>query len=145
MLARTTALCVVLVAGCAGANRNVPTEDLASSDRSPGLYMGHSQSGALVVAATHYDAMTGLATTADELGLASRKGSNGEMLCQREVLTGSHVPSWTCRYVEDINETRRRTHDCLDQPQLSFTQRRGLPTIMSTGSGPSGGRGTVAP
>jgi hypothetical protein len=145
MLARTTALCVVLVAGCVGANRNVRTDDLESSTYSPGLFMGHSQGGALVVAATHYDAMTGLATTADEMGLAAREGSNGEMLCQREMLTGTHLPSWTCRYVEDTQEIRSRTHDWLDRPQVRMTSRRGLPTLSTAPGSGGGNRGTLSP
>jgi len=140
MLARTTALCVVLVAGCAGANRNVPIEVLDSSSHSPGLFMGHSQSGAVVVAATHYNAMVGLATTADELGLPARKGNNGEMLCQREMLTGTHVPRWICRYEQDVRETRQATADWLDQPRVTVPVKPSVGAVL-LGTGPGGGHG----
>jgi hypothetical protein len=107
--------------------------------------MGHSAGGDLVVAATHYDAMVGLATTADEMGLPMRKGSNGEMLCQREMLTGSHLPTWTCRYKEDIDQARRIARDWLDTPNLTLTATRASPTL-SIRSGPGGGNhGTLNP
>ena len=89
MLPRATAFCVVLVAACASTSRSVQQFsdiDLMDSARTPGLFMGHSTTGDLVVSATHYDAMVGLATTADELGLPMRKGSSGQMLCQRDGL-----------------------------------------------------------
>jgi hypothetical protein len=146
MLARTIAFCVVLVAGCASTSRSLQVQndvDLMDSARTPGLFMGHSVQGDLVVAASHYDAMAGLATTADELGLPMRKGTSGEMLCQREMLTGSHLPTWTCRYKEDIEQQRRLARDWLDQPNLSVTATRGAPSL-SVGSGPGGGnKGTT--
>jgi hypothetical protein len=146
MSARATAFCVVLVAGCASTSRNVQQLsdlDLMDSARTPGLFMGHSTSGDIVIAATHYDAMVGLATTADELGLPMRKGSSGEMLCQREMLTGSHLPTWTCRYQEDIAQARRIARDWLDLPNLTLAATRGAPTL-NMASGPGGGnKGTT--
>lgn len=141
MLARTIAFCVVLVAGCASTSRTLQVQndvDLMDSARTPGLFIGHSVQGDLVVAATHYDAMVGRATTADELGLPLRKGSSNEMFCQREMLTGSHLPLWTCRYKEDIEQQRRIARDWLDQPGLTLAATRGAPTL-SAGSGPGGG------
>ena len=67
----------------------------------------------------------GLATTAEELGMPARKGSNGQMLCQREMLTGTHVPRWICRYQDDIRRERELTRDWLDQPRLSFARGGG--------------------
>jgi hypothetical protein len=149
MLARTTAFCVVLVAGCASTSRNVQSlqdVDLMDSARTPGLFMGHSSSGDIVVAATHYDAMVGLATTADELGLPMRKGSSGEMLCQREMLTGTHLPTWTCRYKEDIEQQRRAARDWLDRPEMSAISQRPAPSVaVGAPAGGSGSRGTIAP
>src|SRR3954465_10166447 len=118
MVARTTAFCVVLVAGCASTSRTVQDETLTSSARSPGLFMGHSVDGDVVIAATHYSAMGGLATTAEELGLPARKGTNSEMLSHGELLTGPHVPRWICRYADDVRETRRQTAEWLDQPRI---------------------------
>jgi len=141
MLPRATAFCVVLVAACASTSRNVQQFsdiDLMDSARTPGLFMGHSTTGDLVVSATHYDAMVGLATTADELGLPMRKGSSGQMLCQREMLTGSHLPQWTCRYKEDIEQQRRVARDWLDQPNLTLAATRGAPTL-NIAAGPGGG------
>jgi hypothetical protein len=146
MLARTTALCVVLVAGCASTSRTVQNDDLAGSARSPGLYIGHSTNGDVVVAASHYDAMAGLATTSDELGLPARKGSgNEEMKCQREVLTGTHVPQWICRYDKDMRLTREATVDFLQQNHYSVPGKANTSGVL-LGSGPGGGHGgTVAP
>ena len=98
-----------------------------------------------MLAASHYDAMTGLATTDQDLGLAARKAGDGEMLCQREMPTGTHVPRWTCRYARDMERTRQQAHDWLDRPQLSYGGQRGLP-MLGTGRGPSNGHsGIVTP
>jgi hypothetical protein len=145
MIARTTALWIVLLAGCASANRDTLTDGLADSARTPGMYFGHSQGGALVIAASHYDAMTGLATTADELGLPARQSGSGEMLCQREMLTGSHLPTWTCRYKEDIEQQRRAARDWLDHPSVSLSQQRPAPTLTAFQRGGSGSRGMLPP
>jgi hypothetical protein len=145
MVARTTGLWFILLVGCASANRNTMIDNLADSARTPGMYFGHSQGGALVIAASHYEAMTGLATTADELGLPLRKGGNSDMLCQREMLTGTHLPTWTCRYQEDIEQQRRAARDWLDHPTVTLTQMRPAPTLSVSLRGGSGNRGTLPP
>jgi len=109
-----------------------------------GLYLGRSVQGDVVVAATHYEAMTGLATTDEELGLRARKGSDGQMRCQREMPTGTHVPLWTCRYVAESDDMRRQTQDWLNRPQFSIVSRRATPGITA-GNVPGGGRGAVPP
>jgi hypothetical protein len=143
MLARTAALFVIIIAGCAGPQRKVQLDSMTRSGT--GLFVGHSTHGDVVLAANHYDAMTGLATTDEDLGLAARKTGDGQMLCSRETPTGTNVPRWSCRYEQDIRDSRQVARDFLDQPRLSFAGRGALPTI-SSGRGPgSGGRGTLAP
>ena len=144
MLARTAALVALALVGCAGPQRNLETKLTRTGDTP--LYVGRSQSGEPVLAASHYDAMTGLATTDQDLGLEARKAGDGEMLCQREMPTGTHVPRWSCRYARDIEQGRRQAQDWLDRPELSLGARRGLPS-MSTGRGPSNGGsgGGIAP
>ena len=144
MFPRTVALWIVLLAGCAGAHRNQYNDDLMGLKGSPGLFVGHSQSGEVVVAASHYDAMTGLATTDKDLGLAPRKDGDGRMLCQQEMLTGTHVPRWICRYVEDMERTRQMTRDFLMSPTVNLINPKMLPTI-SAGRGPGGSRGGLTP
>ncbi|TMA21448.1 MAG: hypothetical protein E6J84_00570 [Deltaproteobacteria bacterium] len=143
MIARISALCVV-VAGCAGSHRETQLDTLRTLDGPSGLFVGHSVQGDVVVAATHYDAMTGLATTDQELGLRVRKGGDGQMLCQRETPTGSHLPLWTCRYVAETDELRRQTQDWLSRPQFTIVARRAMPAVTA-GNIPGGGRGGVAP
>jgi hypothetical protein len=143
MLARTAALFVIIVAGCAGPQRKAQLDSMSRSGS--GLLVGHSTYGEVVLAASHYEAMTGLATTDQDLGLAARRNGDGQMLCSREVPTGTHLPQWTCRYEQDIRDARQAARDFLDQPHLSWTSGATLPTL-STGRGPSGGgRGTLAP
>jgi hypothetical protein len=64
------------------------------------LFVGHTPDGELVVAAHHYDAMNGLAVTSDEIGATSTEDGS-ELLCRREVITGSHYPQWFCRYKDE--------------------------------------------
>ena len=54
--------------------------DTFGSTSSSGLYVGHSTSGDVVLAASHYDAMAGLATTAGELGLKDTGKDGGRAL-----------------------------------------------------------------
>jgi hypothetical protein len=143
MIARISALCVV-VASCAGSQRESRFDNLRVPSEPSGLFVGHSVQGDVVVAASHYDAMTGLATTDQDLGLRARKGGDGQMMCQREMLTGTHVPLWTCRYVAEADETRRQTQDWLSRPQFSIVSRRAMPALTA-GNTPGGGRGAVAP
>jgi hypothetical protein len=98
--------------------------------------VGHSQHGEVVVAATHYRAMIGLATTDVDLGLTPRKYGSGEMLCKREMLTGTHVPRWICRYQEDLDTDRDRLHTELAVPRLSMDRGVVAPAItVRAGSG----------
>jgi hypothetical protein len=114
MLARTAAVVAVVLAGCAG-----PQESVNRSE----FFVGHSSDGDVVIAATHYGAMSGMATTAEELGLkGDDKSKDRKMLCQRETPTGTHVPRWVCRYQADIARERELTRDWLDQPRLSFSK-----------------------
>ena len=144
MLSRTAALFVLLVAGCAGPQREVRFESLRPTTEPSALFVGHSIQGDVVVAASHYDAMTGVATTEEDLGLRSRRGGDGQMMCQREMPTGTHVPLWTCRYVQEVERIRQEAQDWLRAPQLSVVSRHALPTI-TTGNIPGGGRGGMIP
>lgn len=121
MVPRMVGGCLFLmIFACAGANRNAVPADLAEGQHSPRLYVGHSQSGDVVIASSHYDAMTGLATTDSDLGLPARKDGDGAMLCTREVVTGSHFPHWICRYQDDVVAERERMRAELDAPRLSI-------------------------
>ncbi len=143
MSARIAALLVIIVAGCAGPQRKAQLDSMSRSET--GLFVGHSTAGEVVLAANHYDAMTGLATTDEDLGLNARRNGDGQMLCAREVPTGTHLAQWTCRYEQDIRDSRQAARDFLDQPHLSYAGSGTLPTL-TTGRGPSGGgRGTLAP
>ena len=74
MLARTAALVALVLAGCASTQRNLDNYKMTRPGEAP-LYVGTSQSGEPVLAASHYHAMTGLATTDQDLGLEARKGA----------------------------------------------------------------------
>jgi len=127
MLARTAAVVAIVLAGCAGPQKAVEVDSLDRMDS--GLFVGHSTNGDIVIAATHYSAMAGLATTAQELGIPGSKDKDGAMLCSREMPTGTHVPRWICRYEDDIRRERELTRDWLDTPRLSFAGRGGLSTL----------------
>jgi hypothetical protein len=90
------------------------------ASKSPDMIFGHSQDGTVVVAATHYQAMTGLAVTESELGLEARNdGTSPDMVCERTMLTGTHVPRWYCRYSEEVARERLRTQIERAAPQIS--------------------------
>jgi hypothetical protein len=69
---------------------------LARKGDDAGLFVGHTNSGVLVVAARHIDAMNGLAVLAGDVE-ARDYDEASLMFCRREVVTGSHFPQWICR------------------------------------------------
>ncbi len=99
--------------GCYSNNAAVKAKLAQHGDPDHPLYVGHSDKGEIVVAATHYDAMSGLAVTADEVGQKTKEG----MICRREMLTGTHVPAWFCRFNKDVEEEARATQDWMDKPR----------------------------
>ena len=127
MLVRTAAVVAIVLSGCAGPKVTAEKDSLDKLDS--GLFVGHSTNGDIVVASTHYGAMAGLATTAEELGIPGSKDKDGQMLCSREMPTGTHVPRWICRYQDDVRRERELTRDWLDVPRLSFAGRGGQNTL----------------
>ncbi len=118
----------VLLSACAATHKYSATPTLVLREKSPGLFVGHTDEGEVVVAASHYDAMNGLAVMDTDLGLQPRNDASGAMLCRREVPTGSHVPHWMCRYEDDVAHERQLTLNTLQQPWLS-------PSSSSAGGG----------
>ena len=90
-------LAPLLLAACATAT--------APAGPAHAVYVGHSETGEPIFCASHYDAMNGLAVA------ASGAGGADDLLCSREVLTGTHVPHWICRYASDAALTRERMLD----------------------------------
>ena len=123
----------LLLPACAGANK-ASQAVLMSPAGSPGLFVGHTDDGEVVVAATHYKAMNGLATTDVDLGLPARKDGSGNMLCARQVTTGTHIPRWICRYQEDVEAERVSTQNDLN---FLLFAGRGI-TVGSKSSGATG-------
>ena len=80
------------------------------------LYVGHSDTGDVVVAASHFDAMSGVAVAATDVGQKGQdKKGEEKLICAREMLTGTHVATWICRYPKDAEAERRETQDFLDR------------------------------
>ena len=77
-----------------------PSPQLVRTGGDRGLFVGHTNSGVVVVAAKHYDAMNGLAVMSDELE-GTNVDDGSQLLCRREIVTGSHYPTWLCRYKDE--------------------------------------------
>ena len=126
MLPKTALLALFAVlSACAAHHRYAGNQTLVLREKSPGLFVGHSEDGQVVVAASHYDAMNGLAVEDVDLGMEGRKAGSGAMICRREVPTGSHLPHWMCRYTDDIEHERQLTLNTLQQPWLSPSGSQG--------------------
>jgi hypothetical protein len=104
---------VLACAACYSNNAAVKAKLNPKGDVDHPLYVGTSTNGEVVVAATHYDAVNGLAVTADEVGQRTKEG----MTCIKEMPTGTHVPLWTCRFNKDVEAERAATRDWLDKPR----------------------------
>ena len=133
-IATTASVVFVVLAGCA-AHRN-SVSPAALQENSSGLFVGHSEDGQVVVAATHYDAMNGLAVVESDIGVAGRKDTDGALVCRREMPTGTHFPHWACRYVSDLAHERQLVLNSLQQPAFSpnMTQRGGIALGVGSGS-----------
>jgi hypothetical protein len=128
---------LALTVGCA-AHVKSGNSTLVLREKSPGLFVGHTDEGEVVIAASHYDAMNGLAVLDADLGLQPRNDvTSGTMICRREVPTGSHVPHWMCRYTDDMAHERQLTLNTLQQPWLS-------PSGSASGGGGVGSGGAAA-
>jgi len=112
-MSRFLALVAAAASACATARQ--PLVPLAASPQQSRLFVGHSNDGSVLVSASHLDAMHGLAVPASELQAKNASDPDGDLLCRRETLTGTHVPQWTCRYVREIEEDRMRTRILLDR------------------------------
>jgi hypothetical protein len=109
-MSRSLLFAVAAACACATAPRAVE-----ESKHQTRIYVGHSGAGEVLVAASHADAMRGLAVPASELDVKNESDPDGGLLCRRELVTGTHVPQWTCRYVRETEEDRMRTQILLDR------------------------------
>jgi hypothetical protein len=135
---------LVLVSGCA-ANRASSTrgQGIELTEKGHGLFVGHTDNGDVVVAATHYNAMNGLAVLDTDLGVPAAQ-SSGMMLCQRRVVTGSHMPHWLCMYQEDLDREREHNMDDLLSPVGRVHTQQGGGTGVALGQGGGTHSTTVA-
>jgi len=115
---------LIMTFACAAPNRNAVPADFDRVERTPGLFVGHTEYGETVVAATHYDAMVGLATTDADLGLPTRGNMTGLM-------------RWVCRYEDETQASRERLQNYLVAPRLSNGRSGRFAT--STAGRPGGG------
>ena len=119
-LTASTALCLAFAACSSNRAALNPKLTPHGSAQRP-LFVGTSTNGDTVVAATYYDAVTGLAVTADHLGLKA----NEAMTCTREMPTGTHVPGWYCRYDKEMAARREAVQNMLDKPATKTNGQSG--------------------
>lgn len=113
---RTSVICSLLLLGCATpAQRKL--EDLRAQDPAHPVYVGHSEDGTVVMATTHADAMHGLAVSATDLGAEKDTNGDDKLICVKEMLTGSHYPTWTCRYPSAMEKQRNAVRNFFDKPK----------------------------
>jgi|GraSoi2013_100cm_1033763.scaffolds.fasta_scaffold129398_2 hypothetical protein len=102
---------LLVLLGCAN-HRAVRFDALEEhGDPAHPLYVGRSDTGDVVVAASHFDAMSGLAVAAVDVG---GKGQE-QLLCARQMMTGTHIAKWICRYQAEIDAERLETQNYLDR------------------------------
>jgi hypothetical protein len=92
--------------GCAARQKD------ATLDPAHPLYVGRSVNGEIVIAASHADAMHGLAVTVPE-----DAKPDSLLLCRREMQTGTHVPLWICRYPTQVEQERMATQQWMVSPK----------------------------
>jgi hypothetical protein len=143
-MVRTALLGLVVLTGCAGVRASSTTTRAAPielTEKGRGLFVGHTDNGDVVIAATHYNAMNGLAVLDTDLGVEA-KDSQGLMLCSREVVTGTHLPRWLCRYQRDLDRNRLETELAMGMPYGAPHVQSGVggAAVQGPGSGSRGGK-----
>lgn len=58
-------------------------------------------------------------------GMALAKDDHRKVICQYEILVGSHIPEKTCRLEEDVDSTRQATQDTLRRIEVPTNVRTG--------------------
>lgn len=133
----------VLLCACVAVHPT-PVAKMQQAPSQPRLYIGHGTRGEVVVAASHYDAMNGLAVEASDLGLASfREG--GQVFCLREVPTGTHLARWICRYQDAIERNRALTQNDMAEARINLTSPSASMVVVGVGGGGGGARGSPLP
>ena len=108
-MTRIVPLVLFALIACAGAQQQRQIPLIERGDPAHPVFVGRGTDGEIVVAASHYDAMNGLAVAAADIG-----AKEGDLLmCTREMLTGTHVPKWICRYPSEAERERQATQDWL--------------------------------
>jgi hypothetical protein len=108
--------------GCATASRqNIALT--GKGDAAHPFVVGHSQDGEIVLASTHADAMNGLAVAVADVGASKNSLGEEELICHKETPTGTHVPTWVCRYPSEVERQRMQTHQFLVQPRVCIDCR----------------------
>jgi hypothetical protein len=109
-------LLVAVAAAWACATTGKNREALEAPGNQNRIFVGHSNDGELLVSTSHRDAMHGLVVPGSELGIRKPGDPDGDggVFCSREMLTGTHVPQWICRYVREMEEDRHRAQIMLD-------------------------------
>jgi hypothetical protein len=130
-------LFVVLTACASNRASQTRSDTIVLTEKAHGLFVGHTDDGEVVVSATHYNAMNGLAILDTDLGIPASQ-SGGMMLCSRQVYTGSHLPRWICRYQADLDAERATTQDDLARPMGAVHLQQGGPAA-TLGVGGGGG------
>lgn len=131
---------VVFLSACAGNRAQTRPDSIELTEKGHGLFVGHTDNGDVVVAATHYNAMNGLAVLDTDLGVPA-KDSAGLMFCQRMVVTGTHLPHWICRYQDAIDRERAASQNDLNAPLGGVHLPKSGPAMIlgsSIGSGHGG-------
>ena len=118
MYSRITPLILFGLIACA-ANQRRHAQMNERGDKDHPVYVGVGTNGEIVVAASHSDAMNGLAVAAEEVGAKA----GDLLLCSREMATGSHVPSWVCRYPTQAEQEREATQRFLMESKNCFVSQ----------------------
>jgi len=110
-------LLLMALFGCATtAGEQQSLHNLRTEDPKHPVFVGYTNSGEAVMATNHADAMRGFAVAAADVGAPSLDGDN-LLICKKEMLTGTHVPNWICRYPTEVERQRMQTQNWLDQPK----------------------------
>lgn len=111
------AMMLALCTACATATAQSDVVLARTRDPSHPLYVGRTASGEIVMASTHADAMRGMAVSATNLGAPKDVNGDDLLICRKELLTGTHMANWICRYPSEVERQHLLTQDFYDHPR----------------------------
>jgi hypothetical protein len=110
---------IVSLLACAGARSDRRDRRVMVRETAPGTFVAQTPEGEVKLYVRELDTKKGLAVLATN---AANSKDRGKILCEQELVIGSHLPQWVCLFEERMDDSRREAQDVLRSYQNTSSQ-----------------------